>query len=104
MRSRSFADPVASGQHLSFEYDGFTVQMCTRNIRLSNSDACEPQSTAEVIRRIRGSRYVTVYTVSSKVEAAQKTTVEFFARAEVSVDPPWIADYAEDALRELAPA
>lgn len=49
----NFAHPDASGQHLSFEYQGFTINTCWRDLAVSDPDACLPQIGVSTFRTIR---------------------------------------------------
>jgi len=102
----SFADPAASGQHIAFQYQGFTIQACWRDTSLSAPDACRPQSSMSMFRTVKSDDAETLFTVSTKNEAdlpaEAASTVQFFKTADLAARPAWLPDYVARELAKLA--
>jgi hypothetical protein len=102
VRAFSFADPAASGQHISFQYADYTVNACWRKLDVSEPDACLPQVGVTVIRDIKNAESETLFTVSTKdlssLPAGASATVEFFKTAELKANPGWVGAYAAKRL------
>lgn len=100
--ARSFADPQNDGQHIAFQYPGFTVQACTVRKTSNEPDACTPQSGASTIRTVDEARLTTLFTVSSKgsLPTEARKVVEFFETAPLERRPAWMSTYAEEMIEE----
>lgn len=99
---RSMADPAQDGEHVAFEYDGFTIQACTVSDESANKDACVPQIGVQTIRSYKEGGATTTYTVSSKdaLPTEAEDAVAFFATAPLTRMPEWVPGYAETTLKE----
>ena len=101
----SFADPAASGQHIAFQYQGFTIRACWRETSLSRPDACLPQQGVSIFRTVRSDDAETLFTVSTKngadLPAEADPTLRFFKTARLAARPSWLPDYVARELAKL---
>ena len=101
----SFADPSASGQDIAFQYQGFTIQACWRQISLSDTDACLPQQGDSIFRTLKSQDAETLFTVSTKNFAAlpegAATAVQFFKSSELAPRPSGRPDYVASEFGKL---
>lgn len=101
----NFADPAASGQHIAFQYQGFTIQACYRQASVAASDACLPQQGVSIFRTEKSLDAETLFTVSTKNDAAlprdAATALQFFKTADLAARPAWLPGYAADELAKL---
>jgi hypothetical protein len=104
VQATSFADPAASGQHIAFQYPGFTVDACTVKRGVSDNDACEAQDTSQLIRTEDRGKFLTTYTVSTKfgehLPKAARTAVTFFKDSALETRPTWMSEYVDSELKE----
>lgn len=94
------ARPDRDGYQLSFEYNGYTIDACTRDERTASSYACVPQSAEKPLRTVRNGPLTTTYRASTKfddpiADPAHRRIVEFFRDAPLAPHPAWIHHYVE---------
>jgi hypothetical protein len=101
----NFADPAASGQHIAFQYQGFTIQACWRRLSVAASDACLPQQGVSIFRTEKSLDAETLFTVSTKNDTAlpgdAATALQIFKTADLAARPAWLPGYAADELAKL---
>jgi len=101
----SYADPDASGQDIAFQYQGFTIQACWRQLSVADPDACLPQQGISIFRTVNSLDAETLFTVSTKNGAAlpddAAATLRFFRTSDLAARPGWLPGYAADELAKL---
>ena len=105
IHAASYADPSASGQDIAFQYQGFTIQACWRQLSVADPDACLPQQGVSIFRTVKSLDAETLFTVSTKNDAAlpsdAATALQFFKTADLAARPAWLPGYAADELAKL---
>lgn len=102
VNASNYADASLSGQHIAFDYNGFTISACTRFVGVSELDSCKPQADVTVFRRIATAKTVTTYAVSAKDPTKVRSRiVDFFRTTDVTIRPPWMSAYAESSIKKV---
>lgn len=101
------ADPRRQGEQVSFQYDGFSVDLCTRSVVRSDPAACDPQPGDDdtVVRTVTEGEYVTSVRAYGKFgEAAAgpaADAVALFTSAQMTPNPGWFRHYAVESHEEV---
>lgn len=84
------------GQTVRFEYDGFAIVACARELNAMPPNACE-HPTGVVFREARLGSWVTSFSVEpGPMDArASRATVAFYDAADLETWPSWLSWYAE---------
>ncbi len=95
------SDPANDGQHILFQYPGFTIQACALTSTAERRDACKPQQTATTIRTVTERNVRTTITVSTKhgdqtPTSEQDDIVGFFESAPLTNRPAWLPAYSDE--------
>ena len=104
----SSADPVVDGEQIAFQYDGYTISLCTRSAARSDPTACDPQPGEEagVARRYADGEYVTTIRAYGKGLASPTGTpaeaTALFTNADLTSSPAWLAAYAKRNNERIA--
>jgi hypothetical protein len=104
----SSADPVYSGEQLAFQYNGYTVSVCTRDVTRSDPTACDPQpgQGSDLVRRFEHGEYVTTIRSYGKFgESAGGAAAEaasLFTSADLAENPRWLGAYAKRNNERIA--
>ncbi|MFL6108201.1 MAG: hypothetical protein ACJ72L_14665 [Marmoricola sp.] len=106
VRAPGVSDPAVSGQQISFEYPGFTVTACSRDVRTADGYACAAQPGTARLRVIRSGARVTTYAVSTKASSGLRgplaaRVLRRFATGTVAPDPVWMTMYVEAQVHAL---
>ena len=104
----SSADPMLSGEQLAFQYNGYTVSICTLSTKRSDPTSCDPQPGGEsaVMRRFEQGDYVTTITSYGKfgesAGGAAAEAISLFTSAELTEDPEWLSGYVKRNNERIA--
>ena len=99
----NMADPNVSGQHLMFQYQDFTIGVCAMKTAVADKDACDPQPSVTVLRKVNADGVRTIFTISTKqdkLSTEAQAAAEFFRTTGVVTKPAWLPGYAKKEYYE----